>query len=280
MYKRRLNVDKFGCCAVIESSEAAGVEAQGEPGPRGPPGKDGARGPPGSQGERGKDGQRGPPGSQGERGNDGERGSQGERGPQGAVGQKGPRGLRGPKGDKGDPGPVVVQHYYVKNHAGLIPPLGEDNSKTGFLPMASSHFNSSYLPYNAFSPLLTGSGGDDVEWAVREAGGLNQWLGIRLPNAVRVWGVCLAARRGKDGTPITQWSLDGRNSDTEEWSTIYASMVAVTSTPCFHEFTSRADGTFKCYRILILAAGSEDLWPGLSTFQLYSLDPTISSVLT
>ena len=169
----------------------------------------------------------------------------------------------------------MTQHD-VKNHAGLIPPLGENKSKTGFLAMASSHYDNRYLPFNAFSPLETGGGNGSVEWAVREAGGLNQWLGIQLPNATRVWGVCLAGRRGKDGTPIDQWSLDGRNSDTEKWSTIYASSDAITSTPSFHEFASRAHGAFNRYRILILSA-MEDLWPGLSTFQLYSLDPTIIS---
>jgi len=74
---------------------------QGEPGPAGRDGVDGAPGPKGDQGEKGEPGKDGVDGIPGPKGDTGPKGDQGEPGPAGRDGAPGPQGPQGEKGDQG-----------------------------------------------------------------------------------------------------------------------------------------------------------------------------------
>lgn len=79
-----------------------------EPGPMGPPGRDGARGPAGPQGipgARGEQGERGDTGPRGEHGHPGLTGPQGPMGPPGERGAAGADGAPGPRGEAGPASP-------------------------------------------------------------------------------------------------------------------------------------------------------------------------------
>ena len=96
----------------IESTEKAIAKQISEvrkmEGPRGAPGKEGARGPQGAagaagaRGPQGVAGERGAPGKEGARGPEGAQGAAGARGPQGVAGERGAPGAQGPAGAKGE----------------------------------------------------------------------------------------------------------------------------------------------------------------------------------
>ena len=79
-------------------------DIKAQPGPQGPPGRDGTPGPQGVPGTTGSPGSSGPKGPQGIPGRDGQPGSKGDSGLAGRDGLPGTTGLPGEKGEKGDDG--------------------------------------------------------------------------------------------------------------------------------------------------------------------------------
>lgn len=160
---------------------------------------------------------------------------------------------------------------------GHIPPLGRNESKTGFVAEASSHLDLNFQPYMAFAPHL-----EDNAWVPNGQGG--QYLQITCPKPVKIWKIRLCGRR--DNNKITSWALSAGNNLDSLVNLLIASTVDVGSgnavtnrRESLHisnvpiDYTAReihvtSNEVFRIYRITITA--SEGLNPGISHFQIFT----------
>lgn len=166
--------------------------------------------------------------------------------------------------DPTDPGDAATKNYVdlaAAQQQGYIPPLGENNSKTGFVVTASSFLSQQHAPYMAFNPLLTGD--INVEWATAGQGA-GAWLQIQCPAAVRIWKIQLAGRRSNTER-ITSWNLAG--STGAAFTTVLSSTTTLGSTVQEFLVNIAAGTSYSIYRLNVVAA--EPTNTGLSVFQIF-----------
>lgn len=153
----------------------------------------------------------------------------------------------------------AVPKYYVddmKCTEGVIPPLENNSSKTGFYCIASSEYSSTYAACNAFR-MVSG-----VEWCTLSIR-TNFWIKVYCPNPVRIWKFGLAGRNS-DLERIYNWRLEGSNDNVN-----FDIILSKTNTfigKNLQEFT--VDTTYyQWYRLYVLNAEATN--PGLRYFQIY-----------
>ncbi len=162
---------------------------------------------------------------------------------------------------------------------GHIPPLGGNESKTGFVAEASSYLDNNFQPYMAFAPQL-----EDNEWIPNGQGG--QYLQIICPNPVKIWKIRLRGR-SDNAHKITSWVLSAGNYKDSFVNLLIASTVHITTSgggitnirgslhilnaiigSTAQEFDVTSSEAYSIYRITITA--SEGLNAGISHFQIFT----------
>jgi hypothetical protein len=151
--------------------------------------------------------------------------------------------------------------YYAKNSVGLVPLLYNEISKNGYEVSASSR---SFSAYHVFSPANV------REW---ETAGVNRdfWIQIKLPTPVIIYQISL---RGKNSNTDQITSFVFKSShDGETWTSLATIERRIGIVVEFLQFPNERRVPYMYYRIHILEA--EGTNPGLSHWQLYSLDPLV-----
>jgi hypothetical protein len=151
--------------------------------------------------------------------------------------------------------------YYVKNNVGLVPYLTAAINKNGYEISASSRSLFAYLVFSMVNAR---------EW---ESAGVNRdfWIQIKLPQPVIIYQISL---RGKNSNTdqISSFILKGSNDD-NIWVDLVTMQRMIGTAMEFLQFPEVLHVPYMYYRLHILEA--EGLNPGLSHWQLYSLDPLI-----
>ncbi len=158
--------------------------------------------------------------------------------------------------------------------AGHIPPLGGNESKTGFIAGASSSLGVDFQPFMAFAPQL-----ENNAWVPNGQDG--QYLQIRCPNPVQIWKIKLC---GRSGHKVMSWTLSASNSYEGPFvNLLIATTVAGESVTNIRgrlhilnaiigstarEFEVTSNEYYSIYRITITA--SEGLNAGISHFQIFT----------
>ena len=150
---------------------------------------------------------------------------------------------------------------FVQNNVGLVPTLYTAISKNGYEVSASSK---SSLAFHVFTPA------NGKEWeTLRET--RDFWIQIKLPQPVIIYQISL---RGKNSSRelITDFILKASN-DGDIWINLLTIQRMIGTTIEFLQFPNAPRIPHMYYRIHALQA--EGISPGLSHWQLYSLDPLI-----
>jgi hypothetical protein len=166
-------------------------------------------------------------------------------------------GLCNPVNDKGAATKQYVDMRCVKNSVGYVPHLISNNrSKTGFIVSASSEFTDACNVFNSreFSEWLS---------HVNE----NFWIQLECPERVRIHKFALRSARN---CTIQNWKLQASN-DGDTWDDIFINGEDIDQSHSFYETDSL--NKYSTYRILITSADSD--YPGLSYWQLYTVDTLV-----
>ena len=155
---------------------------------------------------------------------------------------------------------------YAKNPTGLIPNLGSNNSKLGFVSSASVENVYAYKGFNEYY---------QHEWVVPENVYVDFWLQIKLPETIKIYKFAIRGKRGQ--TEILDWVLEGSN-DGEHFDGLFLATNSTinTTTQFFHVNTKvGTESGYLYYRLFIKHTAAERF--GISYFQVYSFDEVVSN---
>ena len=155
--------------------------------------------------------------------------------------------------------PPSIPHY-VKNNVGIVPPIASGNAKNGYVVTASTNTETAF---NVFS--ITSR-----EWA---SAGINRdfWIQIKLPGPLIIWQISLRGKHGNTGQ-LTSLMLKG-SLEGVIWDNLMTNQILLMNTITFLQYGEVLTVPYMYYRIHLLEA--EGINPGLSHWQLYSLDPLV-----
>ena len=163
-----------------------------------------------------------------------------------------------------------VDHRYVKCSVGYIPFVLNVNT-LGFVASASS---ANSFAIKAFQLNNTN------EWALPSGSNQNFWIQIELPEPILVHKFALRSKLS-DGDTILNWNFEG-SSDGLNFTELYVAVDKPLSSVIqyflidlkkFNLFNLASVG-YKYYRLFV--KDSRGLKPGLSYFQIYSLDSIVN----
>jgi hypothetical protein len=160
-----------------------------------------------------------------------------------------------------------VGYGFVKNNAGLIPVNIGNASKSGFIATASSESGSAYKAFAI---------NNASEWMVGEGVTPNFWIQIELPEITRIHKFALRNKRSGGGSDIKNWVFQGSMN-----GVLFIDLFTAENTPLGNEVqfyhldvhVGNPSG-HKFYRLFVRT--SEGNKPGISYFQIFSLDPIVS----
>jgi hypothetical protein len=160
-----------------------------------------------------------------------------------------------------------VDYGFVKNNVGLIPVNISTASKAGFTATASSESNSAYKAFAI---------NNASEWTVGEGVTSNFWIQIELPDIIQVHKFALRNKRSSGGSDIKNWVFQGSIN-----GSLFVDLFTAENTPLGNEVRFYSldinvgnPSGYKIYRLFVKS--SEGNKPGISYFQLFSLDPIVS----
>lgn len=173
-------------------------------------------------------------------------------------------GLHDPVNDQDATTKIYIDTKCVKNNVGYIPNLiTNDRSKVGFLVTASSEFELN-VAWTIFSII--------GEWL--SAVNTNFWIQVQCPERVRIHKFAL---RGVTTGTMKIWKLLASN-DAITWEKLYDNVVDGNGRYIDQNlFIWNTDSLIKycTYRILVTNADGEH--PGLSYWQLYTVDEILTN---
>ena len=163
------------------------------------------------------------------------------------------------------------------NTSGYIPVM-TSNTQAGFVTTASRTW-SARAPYRAFNQGTTNS--DDwipmLNWTAQNKG--VDWVKIELPSPQRIWKVELTGRLGAAVNEyFTKGYVQGSNDNTNWDDLVYTEFTRSGSLPA--ECNRNIDGvnTYKYYRFTPTDKTGNN--PGISGFQIFTLDETVTPSLS
>jgi hypothetical protein len=163
-----------------------------------------------------------------------------------------------------------VDARYVKNNVGCVPDLNTNSdNNSGFTVSASSERNGDSQAYNVFNSWK-------ADWAVGDADtNVIQghripipWIQLQCPEKIRIHKFAVRSVRDSNDK-ILRWKLQASN-DKNSWNDLYTGSEMATTTSFFNVDCLKE---YIYYKIVIHQ--SKGKYPGLSYWQLYTLDPIV-----
>jgi hypothetical protein len=152
-----------------------------------------------------------------------------------------------------------VDTKYIKNNAGLVPDLtSNDKNKSGFIVSASTE-QQDKKAFNVFNSRKS-------EWLSSED--KNFWIQLKCPEPIIVHKFAL-----KGNGQIYSWILQARNEYTM-WNDLHVETNKFIGGDSVCIFNVNPSIVYIYFRIFVIKAEGET--PGLSYWQLYTLDPILS----
>ena len=153
-----------------------------------------------------------------------------------------------------------VDARYVKNNVGYVPDLNTNSeNNSGFIVSASSECNGDNLAYNVFNSWR-------AEWVVGDDD-TNAWIQLQCPEKIRIHKFAVRSINSND--KILRWKLQASN-DKNVWDDLYMGSEMATTISFFNVNCSKE---YIYYKIVVQQ--SKGKYPGLSYWQLYTLDPIV-----
>jgi len=165
-----------------------------------------------------------------------------------------------------------VDTKYIKNNVGFVPDLiSNDKNKSGFIVSASSE-NQDKKAHNVFNSRKS-------EWY--NVSDTEFWIQLQCPEPIRIHKFAL---RGNRANKLYNWKVQARN-EYNVWDDLYlyiGYIVGLGENTYNNKFIDDTVSVFNVnssmgyiyYKILVTYAEGET--PGLSYWQLYTLDPILS----
>jgi len=151
---------------------------------------------------------------------------------------------------------------FVKNNVGFVPVLAGNHNKNGFLVEVSSQQIEAKSGFQVFTKAFN-------EWVVADGVKNNFWIKLKCPEQIRIHKFALRGRAGSSAKH--NFKLQGNNADNDNWTDIFSGNdVILSNTVSF--FNVPESSAYYYYRIFIIDCEMTAA-PGLSYWQLYTLDP-------
>jgi hypothetical protein len=169
-------------------------------------------------------------------------------------------GLHDPKEDQDAATKNYVDTRFIKSNVGYVPDLNSNNrNPSGFVVSASHEYGEDNKAYQVFNSWR-------AEWWA--AVNTNFWIQILCPEQIRIHK--FAVKGKSTGTDqIYNWKLQASNDD-KIWDDLYvAKGKYIDDTISIFHINSTSG--YYYYKILVINADGSK--PGLSYWQLYTLDP-------
>jgi hypothetical protein len=164
---------------------------------------------------------------------------------------------------------AMLDKLFIKNSVGLIPNLTSNTkNKSGYNVAASSELKD-HAAYYAFNSNKTSG------WGVADGVNTDFWIEITCPEPILIYKCVIRGRLHND-VRLNEWKLQGNIGDGfHMWTDVYvAHNISVDSS--VYTFYVHASIKYSKYRIYV--ANAEGNNPGLSHWQLYTLDEIKSDV--
>ena len=151
-----------------------------------------------------------------------------------------------------------VDTRYVKNNVGYVPDLNTNSDNNSeFIVSASSERNGDCRAYNVFNSWR-------AEWVVGDDD-KNAWIQLQCPEKIRIHKI--AVKSIDSNSKILRWKLQA-SDDKNAWDDLYMDSE-MANTISF--FNINCPKEYIYYKIVVLQPRGKN--PGLSYWQLYTLDP-------
>ena len=163
---------------------------------------------------------------------------------------------------------------WIKSNVGYVPNLTSIENKNGFIVSASSEYyeGEAYCVFN---------NDEDGEWATADTINTNFWIQIKCPEKVTVYKIKLCGLTMRDRNGIINdkilfnWKWLGSN-DGINWTTINEYNDTMIGNEIV-EVIVNASALYYYYRIFVNKAETTKANPGLSYWQLYTLQPVFKN---
>ena len=171
-------------------------------------------------------------------------------------------GLKDPNWEQDAATKSYVDTRFVKNSVGYVPILTTSLSKNDFVVSEYSYHSPQNMGYQVFNRSLN-------DWVVAEGVKTNCWLKLRCPESIRIYKFALRGRSGS--TAKHNFKLQGNNEDDDNWTDIFSGSDVLLSNTV-SSFNVAESILYSYYRIFVIDSDMIGA-PGLSYWQLYTLDP-------
>jgi len=175
-------------------------------------------------------------------------------------------GLNDPNWEQDAATKNYVDTRHAKNSVGLVPNMSKNECKSGFVVSTSSEL--AHSPgYHVFNR------SEEREWIVGKDVRTNFWIKLKCPEQIRIYKFAL---RGRPGNPAKHsFKFQGSNDD-DNWTDIFsATDVLLDSTVSFFNVLNIDAPTSYCYYRVYITDTEMIKAPGLSYWQIYTLDPIV-----
>ena len=171
-------------------------------------------------------------------------------------------GLKDPDWEQDAATKNYVDTRFVKNSVGFVPILAANQSRSGFVVSTSSQLSQPNSGYQVFNK-------SNYDWIVADGVKTNFWIKLKCPEPIRLHKFALRSRAGNAAKH--NFKLQGSNDDDDNWTDIFVgSDVLLNNAVSF--FNVSTSNHYYYYRIFIIDTEIMTA-PGLSYWQLYTLDP-------
>ena len=161
-----------------------------------------------------------------------------------------------------------VDTRWIKSNVGYVPNLTSNTNKNGFIVSASSE----YFEAEAFHVFNDNENGD---WTTADSVNTNFWIQVKCPEKVKVYKIKLCGLIMYDNNGIINdkilynWKWEGSN-DGSKWTTLNEYNDTMIGNEVV-EVIVNASTAYCYYRIFVNKAETTKANPGLSYWQLYTL---------
>jgi hypothetical protein len=159
--------------------------------------------------------------------------------------------------------------YYTLSTTGLVPDLGVNNDKSGYVVSSGDgidgeeNTNKHLLCYRVFRL--------GTEWRIKATPTDEFWISVKCTKPVMIYMFTI---KPAEGTNLVHWKIQGKNITTD-WINLPFSLNAIKSN--FSRFEINPSFTkvqeYQEYRLLIKEAEDDNNNPGISHWQLYTINP-------
>src|SRR5271156_1644685 len=162
-----------------------------------------------------------------------------------------------------------VDARYVKNNVGYVPDLNTNNaSSSGFIVSASSERNSDNQAHDVFNSWKADWMVSDADTSIIQGQWIPvPWIQLQCPEKIRIHKFAVRSTNSND--KILRWKLQASN-DKNSWDDLYSGSEMTNTTSFFNVNCSKE---YIYYKIVIQQFKGK--YPGLSYWQLYTLDPIV-----